>query len=1037
MRSRPAELRIGLLLFGVSLSMYLATLCWAPCPGLPTQALLTQLGAGGEGPCALDWIWGAVVRGMARLPGGAVSGWAGVFGAACGAACVGLTGMLMTRVSYRGGKGLTATSMGREVRARELSGGVAGLFLACSIPFWLVSTRSLPGSFHVLFLLVAAWLLSEYQQGGKWRHLILLGGICGVGMAEFATVIVFFPMAAFLVAREMYRRGELRAGRAHFSFIGGLLGGGGAAYGLAAWLLVRRGGAGAVGQALARILQEQAQLIVQVRFSPGVLIVLLFAMVPWLMLFAMSRRSPWYYEGDQVAVRVLIVAGLLAVLYDAPFAPWRLLGMDYLMVTPYLLMAICAGYMAGEFWIMGESQMSSDASGPKRIARRVSGAFAALMPGLVLLGGACNWRAVDGRHGGDLRAAAMDILERLGGRDIVFASGFLDDSLALALWERESPVRLIRAGRIASPRYLRQLAGAFEEAPLREALENNQFNGFVEGLFGSGGGAGRVAIVDVHDALREFGDLVPDGLLYRLEPPGAPVDLAALVEAQRPFWAWMERLAAHRAPRGNPAHGAQELLLQLASKMINNFGVMQAERGDAGGALETLRVARRVGPENLSVLLNLMELGGGRDLPEAAEWEEDWKSRQERMEPFRWALAGRYGYVWNAREWARRGWIWALSGAPAADEGSRRVSSAPDAGAIEREGFLKLAHLSLGRPVSDEHECRARLLQDEKDVDALMTLGWHALRRGDPEIAEVYRKAAVAAGLPEESTRFDQALALRIGGDRGGAVAALEELSRVSPNDVRIWVALALLADEGASGRVRALKKLRDLRPDDVGARLSMAEIQMRRLRFAEAQAELDAAVQLDSKSEKTWEMMTTLARARGHTKLVDNSLRTLLALNPAHPFQRLQKGEEWAGRGDWAAAEAELREGLRGERHAELLGALAETLLQGGGDLREARELLDEAVCRQPYHPRYRRVRGELNLKEGNVDEAERDLRQALEAMPGDVPALMGLVRAQAARGEREAALNGAEALLRRGGDLSPEQRAQVEEWAGRMRGP
>ena len=268
-------------------------------------------------------------------------------------------------------------------------------------------------------------------------------------------------------------------------------------------------------------------------------------------------------------------------------------------------------------------------------------------------------------------------------------------------------------------------------------------------------------------------------------------------------------------------------------------------------------------------------------------------------------------------------------------------------------------------------------------------------------------------------------------------MAALEEQSRVSPNDVRIWVALAWLADEGDSRRGQALKKLRDLRPDDVGARLSMAEIQMRRLRFAEAQAELDAAVQLDSKSEKTWEMMTTLARARGHAKLVDNSLRTLLALNPAHPFHRLQKAEEWAGRGDWAAAEAELREGLRGDRHAELLGALAEILLRGEGDLREARELLDEAVCRQPYHPRYRRVRGELNLKEGNVDEAARDLRQALEAMPGDVPALMGLVRAQAARGEREAALKGAEALLRRGGDLSPEQRAQVEEWAGRMRGP
>ena len=1037
-RAASAERRIGFLLFGAALALYLATMSWAPCPGLPTQALRTQLGMGPASPCALDSLWGWLVRGFARLPGLSVAGWAGLFSALCGSVCVGLMGRLMTRVIYRGGTEVAPTSLVREVQARRLSGWVAGLYLAGCIPFWVVSTRSLPGAFHLLMLLAAAWNFSEYQQGGKGRHLVLLGLLLGVGITEFATFIVYLPLAAFLVAREMYRRKALGAWRPHLMVWGGLLCGL-SMYPFNAYVLFRQGAPCGVfaspWQAWAQVLQQQAQLILQVRYSSGFLIVMFFSLVPWLMLFAMSRRSPWFYEWDQVAMRLIFVGGLMGVLYNAPFAPFRLLGMGYLMVTPHLVLAACMGYMAGEFWIIGEFQRLRDAALPKRIARRAATLFAGLLPILIVLGAAINWRAVDGRPSGDMHAAALQVLDRLEGRDIVFSSGLLDDSLSLAIWERKAPVRLVSTSRISSSLYLQRLAWAFPEAALRDPLRKGDFNLFLENLFLSGAGVDRVAILDLPDAFREFGYLVPDGFFYRMETSVDPRDLPAWVEAQRPCWTWMERIAAHLAPKVNLVRAHQDQLRWMASKVANNLGVMQAERGDEAGALKTFLAARRIYPENLSVLLNLMELGRGRDFPEEAELEEDWADLKDSLDQHRWSLAVRFGYVWKVREWVRRGWVWALSGSPTLAEAVRLTPPTSADESDELALLLDQAYLQWGQDFPHENRYRARLAQDGKDTGALMGLCRLALRRHDPDTAEAYWMEAMRMGLPEQDARFDQAMALYVRGDREAAVAALDALTRQTPDDARIWMALVLLTEEPDPVNRRAVRALKNHSSAGIGARLALAWMHMSRRQWAEAQTELEAAVQMDSRNAQAWELMVTLTRARGNRRLMESSLRTLLELAPGHPFQRIQEAYDDCRRGAWAEAEAGLRASLRQSRNPDLLGALADIILSQNGELRDARALVDEALRKQPFNPVFRCTRSELNLKEGRLDEAGQDLRQVLETMPDHVQALMASIRFHLACGEDKAALDLAEALARRPSELSREQRVQLETMIEQMR--
>jgi hypothetical protein len=361
----PAEWLIAAGLCGYALALYLGTLGQSPLPGLPAQTLLLHLG-GAEAPPVQDALWGWLVRGLARWPGLRLAAWLNGLSAICGAACVGLTGWLMTRVRYRGTS--VDAPAGRvfiEARARKLSAVVAGLYLAGCMPLWVASTRSLPATFHLLMLVLAAVLFALYQRSGKVRHLLALGLLYGVGMTEFPTFLLYFPVAVFLVYRDLARQRVLAQGRRHLAFWGGCLAGL-TLYPVQAVLLARRLAAPGTGAAclhvLARIVQEQVEGLLLVRFNAGFIALMFLAIVPWIMLFLLSRRAPWYYDVDQILVRFVFSFALLAVLYNAPFAFWNFLGIHYLMLTPHLLLAACSGFMAGEFWILGGCALPTDAS---------------------------------------------------------------------------------------------------------------------------------------------------------------------------------------------------------------------------------------------------------------------------------------------------------------------------------------------------------------------------------------------------------------------------------------------------------------------------------------------------------------------------------------------------------------------------------------------------------------------------------------------------------------------------------------------------
>ena len=1030
----PTDRQIGLFSFLVSLAIFLASMSWTAFPGPPTWALLSHLDPNST-PTSLDPIWGWLLKGIAHLPLGSVAGGAGFLSALCGAACISLLSRLMMRVGYLIRNEPGRYSIVREANARRLSGIVAGLYLACSIPFWVASTRSLPDTFHLLLLLMFAWFVSQYQHWGRRRHLFWAGLFFGIGISEFPTFLVFLPLAVFHVVREMFRWRSLGAWRSHFALWGGL------ALGLLfdvlnAYLLFKQNAlAGSFIQpwvAVKQVLSDQILQVTQIRFSPGFLAIIAVSVIPWLTIFAMSTRSPWFYEWGQVSVRLIFIGGLLAILYDASFAPWHLLGMGYLMVTPYLMLAICMGYIVGEFWILGETQALLDTALVKRTIRRASSLFALLLPLAVLGGGAFNWRTVDGRHGRIVDMAVSETLGRLNGRDILFSTGLLDDSLCLAVLEKKLPVCIISAPRTSSILYLQKLAKAFDDDSLKQQLDKGDFSAFLENLLMSDEGPGRVGLIEMPDLFREFGYLAPDGFLYRLETAPDQIDLPALAESQKPFWAWMEQMARRPLPEKNILRPYQDLLRLMASKVANNLAIAQIERGDESGALETLRAARRISSTNLSVLLNLLELGRTRELPEAAELEKDWAARQDELEGERWVLAIRYGYVWNAREWVKRGFVWALSGVPAAEEAARRkpaVSDEDEASNDNRVQVLDQAYLLWGTAFQDETYYRGMLMKDGRDTAALMSMCRLSLRRNDPEAAEAYIAEALAMGLDKEQTLFARAMLTFIRGDKETAVKDLISLSRLTPGDMRVWMALLLLSDENDPVNSEAMKMLKGQGGTPIGAHLAMASIHMSRQQFAAAQSELEQAVQMEPRNTQAWEMMVMLAQARGNKPLLDTGLRALLDRNPDHFLQYQNAGVEYYRKGQLAEAEAMFRKGVQRQRDATLLNNLAHVIMEQDGNLQDALKLACEALLRQPGQPQMLSTRGAIYVKMGRFEDALRDLQESLRKQGRNNNLLILLAQTYEGLGDRTRALTVAKALATQPDKLDDKQKKQVKE--------
>lgn len=1030
-----AWLACGLgLLAGV---LYWATSSRLPQPGVSARMLTEALGLG-FGASPLNPIWAALVR-----LGGGTAAWATALSAVSGAVGAGLLGFLVMRVRYAVHDRHDEDEGRREHTARYLAGTTAALFLAGSVPFWVASTQTMPEAFHLALLLAAAWVFSEIQRAGKAWRLALFGVVYGVGMAEFPTFWMLAPLAGVLIVRALLQRAEFR-----WSLVGVAAGAGAvaaaAAYAWAGAAALRfdapalaamkvHGWWGAMGW-LVRMQARWAMLAVH---STGWLLVMGVTVLPWCIVFLLRSKKPaWRYGYWQTLLHLAVLGAGAAVMFGAPISPWNFYGTLYLMVTPMAILAACTGYVAGEFWVMGQTREHRRA-GVGHWPRKAAGALGLAAPFAAAAALWLNQATADARKGDAVAREIASVAAGLQAGDVVLTDGVPDELLLLALASSgKEGVTVASLPQMRIESYRTWLGEVRFPDSRSQSLLALGIGPFLQDWLGREGES--AVALNTPETLREFGAAAPDGLTSRL---GDGVSPAEETERNRAFRERMEAMAGEELPKENPAWAYRQWMLRAASKQANNTAFRLLEEGDGAGAEAVLLSARKMYPKNLSVLLNLWGLAVGRGDGTEKAYREEWTSAvgPQEMQSRLWRLGAEYGYVYNTGLLIRQGMMWAVSGKPKQAEAELRRTQKHKGKDIDVElkSFLGQMYLFSGDQQQGEEYYRAVLAEKPDDAGAIHALAELAIQQGRLDDAREGLARLRELGVPEERLRFEDLLLTAAEGRYAEAVKGMAALADAGTDDLRVWGAMAVLAGKAGdtAARERAIGTLRKQKSKSPTTRLLLAHLLSGQGDWPAARAELEQLVRMNPGHAGAWEMLLRADYAERKRDQAEDHVRVLLTLDPGNAFGNLLLASFQRERGQLALAESSYRAALATQRTATSLNDLADLLLRRPEGRAEARELLDEALSMAPDNPTAHMTRAELGLLEGRFDEAEKDLQTVLAAYPGEPDAVLLAARLYAASGKREAALELAEELEKKRNSLSPEGQEIFRQFQAELR--
>lgn len=1020
--------------------------CGMAIPGSPVRALLVHLRLEAR-PATSDFLWNYVVRLADILPFRSVTFWTAVAAATFGVLSVGLFTCILLRVGYLVRNECGEGSLRREAMARRLSALSGGLCLAVSPPMLVTSTRTLPTTFSFLLMLVVVWLFSAFQHGGRWWRLGLFTFALGVCCASFGVAWVFAPLLLILACREMMR---WRMGHSVLSWLALVLPllAGLAVYVPFAMLLCRRGAwlglYATPAAALRAILAKQLHSLIFIRFSPAALVFGAILLIPWATLFLFSRRSPWFHEWMQISIRLVFAGGILSTLFNLPYSQYQLMpgGLDDPAVVPSAILALCFGYVVGEFWCLGQVQPLVDRLFRHRARRWLASLLALLLPLGVFASLPQTLPAI--RVPADIWSAhiAEHLLDTRGDRNVFMLEAPLDDMLLLESHIRNEPTVVFSASRFYDPIYQAVFARRFApDSEIARALRSGQLENALRYWLNEDEHLENTISNIRPDLLYEYAYLLPESLAYSTHATAAavaPDRLPVAMQRQLPYW----RHVAESPPASelfapfNPFARYHVYLTTHVSTVINNAGVLCADNHLLSLADTLFDLACTVNSNNLSARMNGLrtaELLRPGD-PETKTKRADWDLDAWRLGGQRWALGIRYGYLYDPLAWMREGFVWALSGLPLVEPAARRLPPLAVAADGTFSHFIDQAFIAVATVQNNPSAYRFRLVQDPWDASAILELCRLALRDKQPDIADAYIDEAVnSTGLDEKDVLFERTItdftrlhlffetstaaeppdsfssaayatfpdtpipvpellaAAHVrdpklwtapDGSLRAPADAFRRISRTAVHDMRVWMTLLLLTNGAQPETDNIEKTLRNSRPNDFDVWTTLASVHIDRNNLTKARSELNHALSMSIERPAIWELALTIAERTENYRLSQAAEKHLLLIAPLHFLVFQVAGRKAYDAGDLDEAIKIFRRGIFHERNPVLLNNLAHVLAEQSVDnCEQAILLLDEAIRRDPSQPMFYNTRARVHLRAGQPEEALVDMRRRFRA--------------------------------------------------------
>jgi len=1021
------------------LTLYLLTLSRGPYPGESASLMAGLLGISPMG-FSMHLLGDLVGRLALALPVGSVADRLNGLSAVCAAGALWLLVRLVASAIWMT---IDVDDANRRAAtwAARLGGLAAGLFLAVSVPFWYAANRYHVAAFDLVLLLALAHLLLSYMRApGRLKGFIL--GLCyGVGAVEFPTLIVFGPLVLLVVLRTLWAHEELQWGRVWPLAVGLLAG-------LLAFLpLAWRFSESTTfrlnwpdfhfGWALFMVLKTHVSLIARSLPQIGWLLVIVVGIVPWLTCLLVGRRG-LNAEKDWglYILHAILTAVAIAVLFDAPFAPWSLLGPWRLLVTPYVLLAFLFGYLTAYWFLLPRMHyVDDDDVVGKRWRERVGWVPATLMLLVPLAAGVLNSRVADARAAGAVNDYAHALVVSAGPRAWLVTDGSLDDNVLTVSYEAGRPLNTLSLRLANSAPYLRWVGTRFESPRLRSLAEVDLMAFLREWMGSDTNITEQVALAVMPDLWLSAGyHPIPNGAVSVGAKEAVLPDPEAAWGAYQTLWA-QPFVAGLMAARTDPLLGplAASALRNLSLE-ANNLGVLLEDVGWRKQAYAAYAQACVLAKDNISAMLNqLTMLDHGYAAPEADRTRKELKATVDALKSKLqvWALARTYGYIRLPQAYADMGMVWALSGEPGmAVAGFKRAIELEPRARDALSYGLAAAYLAQDQSAEGELLYRGLLAKNPADARALMGLAHVMALGGKLSDASDLLERAAKAGVPKDRITMEYAALYLAVGDLARARIALQELTELKPELSSAWAMLAavLLQQKDLKALEECERKLERVSDKDFVVLFVLGQIALQKSDLATARVLFDQVQTLRPGAPFVLDQLLRLDIREGREDLAGVHVRSLLLIDPNNAFANYVLGTLQLKRKEYALAESSLRKSAERSRLPETLNDLA-WVLRERGSLDESEALAREALRANDKLAAAWDTLGVVLTERGKLDEAEAALKKSVALFADDLSVQTHLVEFYIKKGDTRRATQLAEDLLGRGSELSPGDREKLRE--------
>ncbi|MBR4612621.1 MAG: tetratricopeptide repeat protein [Kiritimatiellae bacterium] len=907
--------------------------------------------------------------------------------------------------------------------ASVLAGAGAALALAFSVPYWMTATRLQYQGFNLVLLLLVLRSLVWYLDTENAYVLVFIALLAGVTCVEAFYIACFLPFVAAAVIVRWVRRGSMRAASVAavaIAFVIGL-----SSVALVAHLFkqghdVSLRGYTDIWSIVRSILVDQAKFIMGVSRHTGWLNILVLTITPWLAAAAISARS--LNETREWGIMIMHAAMSVAValvLGNAPaISPWGIFRTEGILPVPLLAMsAMTMGYLLAYWYLIIANSSQVNIDGERTFAQRSSiwfgWVFGIITVATMVITSGINVLEASGRSGRFADECTREIINSLDGRKWIVTDGLFDSHLVIEAHCTGKNIRLIELQNNDNKVYLRYLRGVINEDPdfrapgidigkMENAVDLNVVTFLQDWLESNPSAIDGMYFMTAPDIILSAGKIVvPHKFCFKAGDSLDAVKNVDFLPEQKAFWERMRTLLAKSRGVRDAASAIRARCRRQVGFVANNAGVLLEDLEREEDAYQTYLFVRELDPENISTLLNLVELlNRKREENFHADMLKDIEGSikriiedlQGRRLPI-WSLSRVFGYVRSPILFTQLGWSWAASGQPGiALSGIQRaeaIAATPAARIRAKQAEAQL--LWQQNDVEGSEAVFEQILkEDPTNASAMISIARVQVRRGALDRAREWLTRARDNGADKTSLAFESATLDLASGHASDARVKLSEVTDLQPNNLPAWALLGI-----------ATLQMEDY--DDIEARIIPAmvtaagttdnyyvlilkgQVLFQRKNLAEARDTFERALMLRPGLTTLMEWILRLDFALDDKAAAEEHARQLMRNNRSNGFANYIMGSIMLFRGRNAEAEDYLRRSVSASATPEALNDLAE-LLRIVGNLGEAKRRIREAIGMAPDFYVLWDTLGGILADEGDIDGAAEAFAKALELDKSDV---------------------------------------------------